>query len=324
LGFQKTLDVAGKLKIVKFTAIYEVGKNGLNLPSYKGSTFRGAFGHVFKKIACTCGSDEHQDNCIYQYVFETKPPQNSDVLKKYESVPRPFVIQPPLDPRTYFSPGERIQFSFTLFGKAIDYLPYFIYAFQEMGRRGLGKDQHSLQLRQVFQMNIQNDMSTLIYDGEQGKIYNRWQPIDAKDIIQHTKINVNTNRIWLYFITPTRLQKNGKYISTAPDFEDLMKATLRRLSSILYFHQEIKLEMDYNEFFSLASKIELVKSQVEWIDWERYSNRQKERIKLGGIEGKALYRGELEPFIPWLTLAGWIHIGKNPVFGLGKVKSVNN
>ena len=111
---QQALETAGKLKIAKFTDIYEVGENGVNLPPYKGSIFRGAFGHVYRQIACTCGSDDHHENCIYRYVFETKPPQNSDVFNKYESVPRPFVIQPPLDPRTYFSPGERIQFSFTL------------------------------------------------------------------------------------------------------------------------------------------------------------------------------------------------------------------
>ncbi|TCS78926.1 CRISPR system precrRNA processing endoribonuclease RAMP protein Cas6 [Tepidibacillus fermentans] len=317
---QELLDIVGKLQIARFEVIYEVGSYGVNLPPYKGSTIRGAFGHIFKMVACTCGSEDHLDNCIYQYIFETKPPENSEVLKKYESIPRPFVIEPILDPRTYFAPGEKLHFAFILFGKALDYLPYFIFTFQEMGKQGLGKNHHSLNLRQVFQTNLHHDLNTLIYDGEAGRIYNRWEPIYANEIFQSVENQYINNRLWVHFLTPTRLQKGGKYLSTAPQFEDVMKATMRRLTSILYFHQDLQFEMDFKKFFLHASKVELIKDQIEWVDWERYSNRQQERIKLGGILGKALYRGEIEPYLPWLKLAEWIHIGKNPVFGLGKIK----
>ena len=48
----------------------------LRLPPYKGSTFRGAFGHTFKQLVCVkrdldCSTCLISDRCVYYYVFET-------------------------------------------------------------------------------------------------------------------------------------------------------------------------------------------------------------------------------------------------------------
>lgn len=58
-------------------------------------------------------------------------------MRKYKSAPHPFVIEPPPEKRRGYKPGDEIQFGLTLIGRAIDYLPYFIYTFDELGKIGI-------------------------------------------------------------------------------------------------------------------------------------------------------------------------------------------
>lgn len=126
----------------------------INLPVYKGSTFRGAFGHAFKKIVCVsrqniCDSCLLRGKCVYSYVFETPPPSDTLKMRKYPYAPYPFVITPPLEEKRTYQNGETLCFELTLIGISIDYLPYFIYTFDELGRMGIGKGKGKYQLGEV-------------------------------------------------------------------------------------------------------------------------------------------------------------------------------
>ncbi|NOZ51787.1 MAG: CRISPR system precrRNA processing endoribonuclease RAMP protein Cas6 [Gammaproteobacteria bacterium] len=65
-------------------------------------------------------------------------------------------------------------------------------------------------------------------------------------------------------------------------------------------------------------------SNTRWDDWSRpqHSDLQKEQMKFGGLLGTITYAGDLEPFIPYLALGEWIHIGGKTSFGLGKYNIV--
>jgi len=127
----------------------------LHLPPYKGSTLRGAFGIVFKDTVCVM---DHRDcdrcilrlKCAYPYIFDTPIPQGSVRMRKYERAPHPFVIEPPLDTSTSYEHGSSLSFGLTLIGKAIDYLPYFIYTFERLGReRGIGRGRGGFEVDRV-------------------------------------------------------------------------------------------------------------------------------------------------------------------------------
>jgi hypothetical protein len=73
----------------------------LILPPYKGSTLRGGFGAAFRRIVCVIRDKECSDcllkgKCVYSYIFETPPPADTAVMRKYEAAPHPFVIEPPM------------------------------------------------------------------------------------------------------------------------------------------------------------------------------------------------------------------------------------
>ncbi len=53
------------------------------LPPYKGSTFRGVFGHALKRVTCalkrqSCDDCMLRSKCVYPFVFETVPHEKAD------------------------------------------------------------------------------------------------------------------------------------------------------------------------------------------------------------------------------------------------------
>lgn len=322
-----------KFKLAKFQALYKVGEKGLHLPPFKGATFRGTFGSVLREVACTCpvdgrnGVTRHFDHCVYAYLFETQTIGND------ADVPRPFILEPPDQVKTIYAPGEMIWLGFTLFGKGIEYLPYFIYVLQAMGQKGFGKGSHPAELVQIFAIDLDGGLQPIYYHKDkvvksEGNIYS------GEAILSHTAFTFSQppgelgtkpmihllNQAAIYFLSPTRLKYDGKYVDT-PEFHIILRSAVRRITSLLqYHHSESRFEMDFPAFFEKAQQVRLLSSETEWLDWERYSNRQKERLKMGGIVGKAEYEGEIDSFLPWLKLAEWTNVGKNPVFGLGKIK----
>ncbi len=114
------------------------------LPEYKGSTFRGVFGHALKLVACAlkrqvCADCLLRERCIYALVFELPAARNDEGRKRIAAPPHPYVIEPPEELKLDYKKGESFNFTILLFGKANDYLPYFIYAIEEMGRLGIGR-----------------------------------------------------------------------------------------------------------------------------------------------------------------------------------------
>lgn len=113
------------------------------LPPYKGSTFRGAFGGALKKVVCAvrvvdCANCMLRPRCLYAKTFELSvgPAEGN---ARIAAPPHPYVIEPPLTEKTKFEKGDCFDFSLLLFGETNDYLPYFVYAFENMGETGIGK-----------------------------------------------------------------------------------------------------------------------------------------------------------------------------------------
>jgi hypothetical protein len=110
------------------------------LPSFKGSTIRGVFGHALKKVVCAlrlseCNACILKNTCVYYMIFEEGEPAGARIAAK----PHPYIIEPPLDSKTTYQKGENLEFNIILIGKANDYLPYFICAFENIGSSGIGK-----------------------------------------------------------------------------------------------------------------------------------------------------------------------------------------
>lgn len=342
-------------RVARYRFIIEAQEE-IFLPPYKGSTFRGGFGSAFKSIACSDRRAECKDcvlsgTCPYAYVFETAPPEGSQALSKFERVPHPFVLEPPLTQQQQFNPGDVLPVGVVLAGRGIDFLPYFIVAFQELGRMGIGRGRGRFRLKSVYAVArtgpcgsplpsaLSHDVrelslpdcdyqDPLVFDGDTNKVYTRdiivkWQDFLESSCIMLENQGSGASFAALFFDTMTRLKFAGS-LEDRPEFHIIIRSLLRRTSSLLYFHHGTKLGMDFSGFISKAGAIRLASYHTEWVDWERYSSRQDTRMKLGGIVGSATYEfpeTELARlFLPWLLLAEYVHVGKGATFGLGGIR----
>ncbi|MGE5542974.1 MAG: CRISPR system precrRNA processing endoribonuclease RAMP protein Cas6, partial [Bacillota bacterium] len=216
------------------------------LPPYKGSAFRGGFGGAFRRICCTCGEAACKgcavmETCPYAYVFETRVPADSDRLRNIEDIPRPFIMEPPEDLTTLLKAGSLMQFNVVLAGRGIDFLPYFILAFKELGDTGLGRAAGCMGRRARFRLEAVDLLgfppgapAKPVYDGETGTVRPQ-ATVTADDLARYARTLGGRDTLLVRFATPTRLKFNHQYVVN-PDFHVLVRALLRRLSSLLYFH----------------------------------------------------------------------------------------
>ncbi len=307
------------LKIGKFTLRIRALVD-LHLPVYKGSTFRGGFGSALRSVVCAlkrqeCSGCLLRDRCVYVYVFETPPPPGSERLRLYKTVPHPFVIEPPLDERRHVPAGETVEFGLVLVGRAMEVLPYFIYAFMHLGERGLGKRRGAFRLEEVLSEGPRGPQS--IYHRESGSLTAPEGVPTGEWIGRRVDELGGSPVLRLSFLTPGRV-KHADHLVESPQFHHLIRALLRRFSSLSYFHGGTPLELDYRGLIDAAAAVRRVGSTTRWYDWERYSTRQKERMSLGGFIGDLDFEGDLAPFLPLLAWGELLHVGKGVSFGLGQ------
>ena len=302
----------------------------IHLPAYKGSALRGGFGHALRRLVCyhsrgRCKECGLGNDCVYGYLFETSPPEDAQVLSTHEAVPRPFVIQPPPGRRQEYAPGERLEFHVVLVGRAIAYLPYFVLGFGELGETGLGLRVETLEGRRRGKCALQEVRAV-------HPLTARDQPIYDGDTLLATQLDVGADevaawaeglpadRLTVRFLTPARLKHEGEYARETVPFHVLVRALLRRLSSLAYFHCGGQWETDYPGWVERALGVETEAAHLSWMAWGRRSGRQGRRIEMGGVVGAVTYAGDLAPFRPLLALGMLTHVGKGAVFGNGQYR----
>jgi CRISPR-associated endoribonuclease Cas6 len=305
-------------------------KTPLLLPPYKGSTLRGGFGHAFRRIACALKDKECADcllreQCVYAYVFETPIPSDAQMMRKYTVAPHPFVLEPPPEKQKVYEAGEDLSFGLTLIGRAAEFLPYFIYAFDELGRIGIGKGRGKYELREIFEENCLNHEGRSNQEADDGRSIYRWDskvlakpdgPVLWSNLLTDSPPSPGLMR--LCFMTPARIKYDGR-LTKDLEFHVLFRNLLRRISLLSYFHCNHKLnDHDFKDMIGKAKEVKTVKKVLYWDDWQRYSSRQETRLNMGGFLGEITYEGNFEPFWPYVRLGEYMHVGKGSSFGLGR------
>jgi hypothetical protein len=331
----------------------------LSLPQFVGATLRGGLGYVLKELVCTwptgeCDSCPHRYVCPYPYLFDTAPPPGSDRLRKLKEIPRPFVLETasigkpqrakagenndgedePECNRTCVPAGDFLECRLVLVGKAVLSLPFFIFAFERLGRVGLGRQRGRFRLWQVRAdppvselTRSQSPNNAIKPFSRQLEIYSVQKHLCGTDL--HTvfgrtlleQVNLVPRRITVHFLSPTRIC-NDSTVCKQITFADLIRALLRRLSSLCYFHCGFELALDYHELIRQAGEIQTIASELTWQEQSRFSTRQRTKILMGGLVGHVTYEAPcvqaMLPFLPVLLLGQYVHVGKGTVMGMGK------
>lgn len=283
----------------------------LEFPPFKGTTLRGAFGTSFKHTVCVtrkqnCTECLLYENCVYSYVFETPMISDSVSLQKTPFTPHPFVITPPIDSKVSYFPGDNLTFHLTLFGKAVNLLPYFILTFEVLSSRGLTKTRGKIKLLSVRQN------SKVIYT--EGKFVKKPK---INDVLEFLPVEDKDGKVTLRFLTPVKLIHEGKLVHT-PNFVAIKKAILRRFFWILKVHSEhsdLQILKDWDDSGTILRNDSC---NIKLAHVSRYSKRQKRKMTFKGFIGEAVYSGPIGKYLPLLRIGEILHIGKATSFGFGK------
>ena len=190
--------------------------------------------------------------------------------------------------------------------------PTLIYAFEEMGQRGLGAGRGQAALLRVIALGPEPSDDRCIYQTRTGQLES-----DYPICVGLPDTATVGSRLRLRLHTPLRLKAEGRYVRQL-DFSLLVRALLRRTSDLARFHCGAELDLDYRQWVEQAAGVSTVTTTLRWHDWERYSQRQERKMKLGGLVGEVEFAGDWQPFLPLLRLGAVLHVGKGTGFGLGR------
>lgn len=284
----------------------------LTLPAFAGSTLRGVFGGALRATCLTkakvCDSCPLLASCPYAMVFEPRPPSAEHPLQDFSQIPRAYVIEPPQWGEKTYVQGDTLSFHLVLAGRVLEQLPLILWAFHKGFQRGVGRGDGTASLARVW--HVADDEATLILDGPGNRIIGHAGAVLPAPSFAGKAVTLHVD-------SPLRLQTNGRR-ATAEEFtpRKLLTTLIRRIALISEFHGAGTLALDFK---ALAAQAETLGSdkQLTWRDWTRYSSRQQQKMELGGVVGSWQLTGELTPFLPFLHLGQWLHVGKEAVFGLG-------
>jgi hypothetical protein len=296
-----------------------VAKESLHFPPGKSSNLlRGAFGSIFRRIACVphC-NDAHtceiRASCPYARMFE--PSALVAGPSGLADWPRPFVFRAThLDGRT-INASESFSFDLNLFDMGSPAIAYLVLAFSQLAHEGLGPRRGRATLADVSQLNEAGDPVQRLYDGKSFLLQQSPPPMTLS--LEPSPEPVE--RLRVKFLTPTEL-KSGQQVTSRPDFGVLAARIRDRLSTLRELYGDGPLEIDFRGFGERAARVRMTQCRLGRVDVERRSSRTGQVHSLGGFVGEAEYEGELTEFIPYLRAAKWTGVGRQTVWGNGQIE----
>ncbi|WP_295976709.1 CRISPR system precrRNA processing endoribonuclease RAMP protein Cas6 [uncultured Aggregatibacter sp.] len=246
--------------------------------------------------------------CPYTNIFETPAPTAHE-LQKFSQVPNGYIIEPPAWGERLYAEGETLTFSLVLFGRLIEQLPLIAFAFKRAFEYNVGRGKANL--LDIAKVEVDLTRQSIL---QNGNIIEHQKTIEiptALDSVAQIKID-----------TPLRLQENGKPLRVNEiTAERFFISLAKRLSLLSEFHSE-PLNLDFG---LLKTQIEQIQDNkyLKWQDWTRYSSRQDQKMKLGGVIGQWQFKNLSPELAKLLYIGQWLHCGKNATFGLGKYQITN-
>lgn len=243
-------------------------------------------------------------HCPFGYLY--RAPSKGVVLRGLESVVKPYVVKPPLDPRVLYRRGDVIRFSLALFGDALRFEDAVLQAVMDMCHSGLGtrEGRARLRLRCVYVENPYRGRKEVLMD--QSGRYRARLYITSSDLDRSIPKDFTLN-----FLTPFRLIKQGTLLSTL-EFRGIAPYLLRKYTTLYWQYLNAQPDIDVYAALREAERVALVAENLRLVRFI-YRGRPEEYL-----HGSIAYHGRLgRDMRRPLRLAELIHIGKRATYGHG-------
>lgn len=310
----------------------------IRLNEHKGSAIRGALfdalrgsahpraawsGFCANKVASTCVDCPVNAVCPVMKLVSTL---DEEGVHGHQA-PRPYVINPPLDPTmTTYGPGEQLSFDLLLVGSADELLPYVVLALDRLAYEGLGAfvpngegrpRRGTAQVTRIDAVHPLTGENSPVLRSDSRRVKVPSLPITHADVLSVADRLPPSGDLRLYFIAPVRLIENRQLVAV-PHFRPLFHRLLERIKSLVENFSDDSVPYEIRELRDRTSEVDLVENHATWLDLRGFSTRLRREQMLGGLVGWATYRcDDWRPFLPWLVWGTLLHAGKNAVKGDG-------
>ncbi|MBY0546117.1 MAG: CRISPR system precrRNA processing endoribonuclease RAMP protein Cas6 [Candidatus Obscuribacterales bacterium] len=294
----------------------------LHLSEFSAPSLRGGLGSILRELTCVtrlsdCTDCPVRKECPFTSLFNSQVDEDAH-FHKGAQVPRPFVLSAPIGGR--LSHGEHFKFRLTMVGEAVEYLPYMVLAYRQLGMQGLGKGRGKYKLVSVSSLDpIGGHLPKRIFDHDEDVLYpSRCYEVSFDSVCDWAARTNAPHRLEVHLATPAHLVSGGSRLREAPQFEQLMRAVLRRYSDLCALYSTGRPNLNYSELLEEARHVTLESYQLREMSARGFSSRRQQPTPRDGISGTLTYSGNLKPFLPHLMLGQWLHIGKQATFGMGR------
>lgn len=297
----------------------------LELDQHSGAAIRGALTTALWERFCTNKAAPSCAICPLVRacpVAELVAPLREDDQPGGDQQPRPYVIRPPLSGARAYAPGETLTFQVGLIGAAAQLFPYLVMAAQLLERGGLGKRvavnghrRGTLRVQQIVAVQPLSGAVQPLYQAGQPLVQRPGLPVDAAAVAAGAA-TLPADRITLHFKTPLRLIDNRQLVKRIT-LRPLIQRLMRRLDDLARAYGDGPLALDYRGLLAVAEQVQTSVDETCWVDLSSYSSRQRTHTPIGGLVGRATFRGDLGPLRELLVWGALVHVGKNAVKGDG-------
>ena len=261
---------------------------------------RGAFGAIFRSLVCIpdCREAKTCDiraTCPYARVFEPQSVRGEGP-SGLADWPRPFVFRAAhLDGRT-IQVKDTFHFDVHIFDARDPALSYFVLAFAQLAREGLGPGRGRAELTTVDQLDLYGAKMAQVFDGWRSQMSEPANP----NFVDLSVVSERVDRIRIQFVTPTEL-KTERRLADRPEFRILFGRLRDRISALRALYGAGPLDIDFRAMGERAAAVRMTRCDVKMMEVNRLSSRTGLRHSLGGFVGEAEYEGELGEFMVSIT-----------------------
>jgi hypothetical protein len=251
-----------------------------------GSTIRGSLGYALKNIVCinpkrVCEGCFVSNKCLYFDFYEKK---NSFHNYRFE---------------VNFKQNN-YDFSIYLYNN-LDELPYLLSAIHKMATDvGFSKDRVKIDIKTI-QIN---DVD--VYMDNNFHISN----IKPKIVTISEDDREIKKDLMLIFDTPLRIKHNNLFAKNDIDLEHIINSIHKRYSELSGLEKSKSRPISYDN----------ITKSIRFFELQRFSNRQNTSMQIGGIMGYMEIKNFDINGYNLLKIGEIIGVGKQTVFGLGKIR----
>jgi len=289
--------------------------NPVKIDTYPVFVLRSMLGKNLRRMCCISHSSEctsciYNKTCAYVFIFETILPQNNKICYGINRASHPFAFTQNSNLNKVGGSITFYDFTITLFGKAIEYLPYIYAAFVKTGEGGIFKSRTQFIVKKVMigdenildnSEMIKTDVCPLVWEF---------------DNFDFSEKELKQSNYLIELKSPLRFKTQGKYTKDF-DADSFVLCLFRRMKTLCKLYGDGNIVESYSINPDL---LEIQQRDLRWFDLAHYSSRQKKAMELGGVIGSFKLCGTFSPFdIALLDFAKNVNAGKNTNFGLGQM-----